>query len=305
MKFASYKDGSRDGQLVVVSHDLTIAHYATGIATRLQQVLDDWNFLSPQLSDLSTELNQGRTRHAFAFDSTKCMAPLPRTHHMVRSAAYCTDAHDPQMVQCSGNQLLGPHDAVVVPSEKMGIDFAAGLAIITSDVALNTPAEQALECIRLVMLCNSISLRHLVDSAIAYPHSAFGPVAVTPDELGHAWHNGRLRLGIQSSWNGKRVGLCDTAADMHFHFGALIAHQAQTHSLGAGSIIQSGPASNRDTTRGYACIAEKRSLEIAQGGTAKTEFMQYGDTVHIDMKGSDGHSMFGTIAQTICAPTAP
>jgi fumarylacetoacetate (FAA) hydrolase len=303
MKFASYNDGSRDGQLVVVSRDLTMAHYATSIATRLQQVLDDWNFLSPQLSDLSTALNQGRTRHAFAFDSTKCMAPLPRSHHVVRSAAYGTELQgsplDPQMVQCSGHALLAAHDGVLVPSEKMGIDFAAGLATITSDVTMGTSAQQALECIRLVMLCNSISLRYIIDLSIAYPYSTFSPVAATPDELGQAWHNGRLCLSIQNTWNSKRVGLCDTAADMHFHFGQLIAHQAQTHSLGAGSIIQSGPACNLDTTRGYACIAQKRALEVAQSGTTKTQFMQHGDTIHIDMKGPDGHSMFGAIDQTI------
>src|SRR5574337_722169 len=78
MKLATYKDGSRDGQLVVVSRDLGMAHYATGIAIRLQQALDDWNFIAPQLQELSDALNHGRARHPFAFDPAHCMAPLPR-----------------------------------------------------------------------------------------------------------------------------------------------------------------------------------------------------------------------------------
>ena len=65
MKFASYQDASRDGQLVVVSRDLTQAVYPTHIANRLQQVLDDWNYLSPQLQDLSDLLNAGRLRNAW------------------------------------------------------------------------------------------------------------------------------------------------------------------------------------------------------------------------------------------------
>ena len=80
MKLATYKDGSRDGQLVVVSRDLATAHYATGIAAKLQQVLDDWNFMSPQLQDLYDTLNQGKARHAFPFDPKMCMAPLPRAY---------------------------------------------------------------------------------------------------------------------------------------------------------------------------------------------------------------------------------
>ncbi|MFM2427915.1 MAG: hypothetical protein RL707_1742, partial [Pseudomonadota bacterium] len=78
MKLATYKDGTRDGQLLVVSRDLSTAHYATGIATRLQQVLDDWGFMAPQLQDLYETLNNGKARHAFAFDPARCMAPLPR-----------------------------------------------------------------------------------------------------------------------------------------------------------------------------------------------------------------------------------
>jgi len=88
MKLATLKDGSRDGQLVVVSRDLTLAHYATGIANRLQQVLDDWGFMSPQLQDLYASLNAGRARHAFPFDPSMCMAPLPRAYQWADGSAY-------------------------------------------------------------------------------------------------------------------------------------------------------------------------------------------------------------------------
>ena len=59
MKLASYQDSSKDGQLVVVSKDLQTAHFASSIAHTLQDVLDDWNFFSPQLQDLYDALNQG------------------------------------------------------------------------------------------------------------------------------------------------------------------------------------------------------------------------------------------------------
>ncbi|MDU7586061.1 MAG: fumarylacetoacetate hydrolase, partial [Acidovorax sp.] len=88
MKLATYKDGSRDGQLVVVSRDLGTAHYATGIASRLQQVLDDWNFMAPQLQDLYDQLNAGRARHPFPFDPQQCMAPLPRAYQWADGSAY-------------------------------------------------------------------------------------------------------------------------------------------------------------------------------------------------------------------------
>ena len=88
MKLATYKDGSRDGQLLVVSRDLATAHYASGVAGTLQQVLEDWNFLSPQLQDLYDALNQGRARHAFPFEPSRCMAPLPRAYQWVHGAAF-------------------------------------------------------------------------------------------------------------------------------------------------------------------------------------------------------------------------
>jgi fumarylacetoacetate (FAA) hydrolase len=323
MKLASYKDGSRDGQLVVVSRDLSTAHYATGIATRMQQLLDDWNFLSPQLEDLYTTLNHGKARHAFAFDPKICMAPLPRAFQWADGSAYINHVElvrkarkadmpesfytDPLMYQGGSDDFLGPCDDIVVSSEKMGIDFEAEVAVVTGDVAMGVEPDAALSSIRLLMLANDVSLRHLIPSELAKgfgflqskPATSFSPVAVTPDELGSAWSGGRVHLSLQSSWNGKRVGLCEAGPEMTFHFGQLIAHLCKTRRVRAGSIIGSGTVSNKDWTRGYSCIAEKRAIETIEHGEPQTEFMQYGDTIRIEMNGLDGQSVFGAIDQTV------
>ncbi len=325
MKLATYKDGSRDGQLVVVSRDLSTAHYATGIAHRLQQVLDDWNFLAPQLQDLYEVLNQGKARHAFPFDPAQCMAPLPRAYQWADGSAYLNHvelvrkAHgaevpksfctDPLMYQGGSDDFLGPCDDVRADVAH-GVDFEAELAVITGDVPMGTPAEQALEGVRLIMLANDVSLRKLVASELekgfgfvqSKPATAFSPVAVTPDELGSAWDSGRVHLTLQVSWNGRKVGMCEAGPEMTFHFGQLISHLCRTRNVRAGSIIGSGTVSNTDRTHGYGCILEKRALEAIQDGKASTDFMQVGDTVRIEMKGRDGQSVCGAIDQKVAAP---
>jgi fumarylacetoacetate (FAA) hydrolase len=323
MKLATYKDGSRDGQLVVVSRDLAMAHYASSVATRLQQVLDDWNFLSPQLEDLYQTLNQGKARHAFVFEPAKCMAPLPRAYQWADGSAYINHIElvrkarnaevpqtvytDPLMYQGGSDDFLGPTDAIVCADEAWGIDFEAEVAVVTGDVAMGTTPEAALEGIRLVMLANDVSLRNLIPAELAKgfgffqskPATAFSPVAVTPDELGAAWQGGRLHLNLESVWNGKRVGLCDAGPEMTFHFGQLIAHIAKTRNVRAGSIVGSGTVSNKDWSRGYSCIAEKRAIETIESGAPKTEFMTFGDSIRIEMKGADGQSLFGAIEQRV------
>jgi fumarylacetoacetate (FAA) hydrolase len=331
MKLATYKDGSRDGQLVVVSRDLSTAHYATGIANRLQAVLDDWNFLSPQLQDLYDTLNQGKARHAFPFDPQQCMAPLPRAYQWADGSAYINHVElvrqargaevpanyytDPLMYQGGSDDFLGPCDDVVCVSETNGIDFEAEVAVITADVKMGSTPAQALDGIRLLLLANDVSLRNLIPEELgkgfgfvqSKPATAFSPVAVTPDELGEDWRKGRLHLTLQSTWNGRTVGLCDAGDEMTFHFGQLIAHLCKTRNVRAGSVIGSGTVSNRATevkgkkvwAKGYSCIAEKRAIETIQDGQPKTDYMKFGDTIRIEMKGRDGQSMFGAIDQTI------
>ena len=333
MKLATYKDGSRDGQLVVVSRDLRSAHYATGIAHRLQQVLDDWSFYAPQLQDVYDALNADRARHPFDFNPAQCMAPLPRAYQWLDGSAYLNHVElvrqargaevpasfktDPLIYQGGSDDFIGPCDDIVVASEAMGIDFEAEIAVITGDVAMGTSPEDALDDVRLLMLANDVSLRNLIPAELAKgfgfvqskPATAFSPVAVTPDELGDAWRGGRVNLTLQTSWNGRKVGMCDAGPDMTFHFGQLIAHVAKTRNLRAGTIVGSGTVSNpgaekhgrMDWPKGYGCIAEKRSMEVIQNGSATTEFMQFGDSVRIEMKGKDGHTVFGAIDQTVAS----
>ncbi|MEQ1684233.1 MAG: fumarylacetoacetate hydrolase family protein [Burkholderiaceae bacterium] len=326
MKLATYKDGSRDGQLVVVSRDLTSAHYASGIATRLQQLLDDWGFISPQLEELSQRLNHGKARHEFAFEPEKCMAPLPRAYQWADGSAFINHVElvrkarnaevptsfytDPLMYQGGSDDFIGARDDIVCASTEFGIDFEAEVAVITGDVNMGASPDAAIDGIRLVMLANDVSLRNLIPAELAKgfgflqskPATAFSPVAVTPEELGDSWRGGRLHLNLESVWNGKRVGLCDAGPEMTFHFGQLIAHLCKTRNVRAGSIIGSGTVSNKDWSRGYSCIAEKRAIETIEGGAPKTAFMQYGDTIRIDMKGADGASLFGAIEQLVRVP---
>ena len=331
MKLATYKDGSRDGQLVVVARDLSTAHYATGIADHLQQVLDDWSFLSPQLQDVYDSLNSGKARHAFPFDPQRCMAPLPRAYQWADGSAYINHVElvrlarnaevpanyytEPLMYQGGSDDFLGPCDDVVCVSEAHGIDFEAEVAVVTGDVPMGSSPEQALDGIRLVMLANDVSLRHLIPDELAKnfgflqskPATAFSPVAVTLDEFGDSWNQGRLGLTLQSTWNGRTVGLCDAGEEMTFHFGQLIAHLCKTRNVRAGSIIGSGTVSNRATevdgkkewTKGYSCIAEKRAIETIQDGKPATDYMKFGDTIRIEMKGRSGQSVFGAIDQKI------
>ncbi len=326
MKLASLRDGSRDGQLIVVSRDLTTAHLASDIAGRLQQALDDWNFIAPQLNDLYQTLNEGRARHAIAFDPRQCMAPLPRAYQWADGSAYVNHVElvrkargaempesfrtDPLMYQGGSDDLLGSCDDIVCPSEKFGIDFEAEVAVVTDDVPMGTTAQQAGDHIRLLLLANDVSLRDLIPAELAKgfgffqskPATAFSPVAATPDELGEAWDGRRVHLPLIVHWNGTQVGAAEAGVDMVFDFPQLIAHLARTRNARAGSIIGSGTVSNKDATKGYSCIAEKRALEMIADGKPSTPYMKYGDTVRIEMFGADGQSIFGAIEQKIAAP---
>lgn len=323
MKLATYKDGSRDGQLVVVSRDLSSAHYASGIADTLQAALDDWNFISPQLQDLSATLNSGKARHAFPFDAAMCMAPLPRAYQWADGSAYLNHlelvgkASDkdmpkdylsvPLVYQGGSDDLQGAREPIRAADTDWGVDFEAELAVIMGDVAAGVTPEQALDAIRLITLVNDVSLRHLIPRELTTgfgffqgkPATTMGPVAVTPDELGVAWQDGRVHLTMQVDWNGRPVGRCEAGPEMGFHFGQIIAHMCKTRRARAGTIVGSGTISNRDWSRGYSCIAEKRMMEKVTDGKATTRFMQFGDTVRIEMNGPDGQSVFGAIEQAL------
>lgn len=287
MKLATYKDGSRDGQLLVVSRDLSRAHFATATASRLQQLLDDWNFLSPQLEDLYQTLNQGKARHAFDFDPRLCMAPLPRAFQCVSGVPSEPGGDAPPMAQRSGDNLLGAHDELRIVDADRGLESGAGLALICGDIAQGTSAQAALEGVRLMLLCIEWRLpgAGAGDSGTGHDAlhgslaTAFGPVAVTPDELGPAWSGGRIHLDLQTAHNGRRLGPCNTAEGMAWHFGQLMHRVARLRALRAGSIIGSGPIGVQASVSQVAC----------------------GDTLRVETNDRDGASPFGAIEQRITA----
>jgi len=318
MKFASLK-GGRDGRLVVVSRDLARCMPVEGIAT-LQQALEEGAKGMPHLTAASDAVNAGA---GDAFDPHSCASPLPRAYQWADGSAYVTHVelvrkargaempasfwNDPLMYQGGSDGFLGPADDIVADSEEWGIDLEGEVAVITDDVPYGCAVEDADRHIRLIMLCNDVSLRNLIPNEIAKgfgffqskPASSFSPVAVTPDELGDAWRDGRLHLPLLVSVNGERFGAPDAGVDMVFNFPQLIAHAAKTRALAAGTIIGSGTVSNRDRSIGSACIAERRMLEQVEHGIPQTPFLKFGDRVRIEMHDARGHSIFGAIDQKV------
>ena len=324
MKLASLK-GGRDGRLVVVSRDLTRAVPASGIASTLQAALDDWDRVRPHLETIYRALNDGKAEGAFAFEEQACASPLPRAYQWADGSAYLVHVElvrkargaempksfwtDPLMYQGGSDGFLGPRDPILAAEEAWGIDFEGEVAVVTGDVPAGCSIGDAEHSIRLVMLANDVSLRNLVPGELAKgfgffqskPASAFSPVAVTTDELGGHWQEGKLHRPLLIHLNGEQFGAPDAGTDMAFNFPQLIAHAARTRSLTAGSIIGSGTVSNRDRAAGSACIAERRMLEQIENGAATTPFLKSGDRVRIEMKDEGGRSIFGAIEQDVRA----
>ena len=309
MKLATYKDGSRDGQLVVVSRDLARAHFATGIATRLQQVLDDWNFLAPQLQQLYEALNRGQVRHAFDFDPRLCAAPLPRAFQVAwataarREAGDATDDPDAplplRLELAAGDALLGPRDVAEFASDGWDIDAEPGLAVIGGDIAAGTPAPQALEGVRLLALMCRWRLRALDGADAGFsPAPAFGPVAVTPDELHLAWEGGRVRAELQWTWNQRRLARCDAAAALPWHFGQPLARLAHTRMLQAGSVV--GCAAQSALPEVAFSLQALRAHEASEGVQALREgFLRHGDRLRLELLDERGLLPLGAIEQSV------
>jgi fumarylacetoacetate (FAA) hydrolase len=329
MKLATLKDGTRDGTLIVVSRDLKRAVKADDIAPTLQAALDDWDYISPQLTDRYDALNRAPGSRAFDFDPKQCASPLPRAYQWADGSAYVSHAEllrkargaempkgfrtEPLMYQGGSDAFLGPCDDIPMESEEWGIDVEGEVAVITGDVPMGIPAKKAGEHIRLVMLANDLSLRDLAPAELAKgfgffhskPPSAFSPVAVTPDEFGSAWDGGKVNLPLVVQVNGELLGRPNAGVDMTFEFPRLIAHAARTRPLSAGCIVGSGTVSNADHGAGSACIAEKRALETIAAGAPSTSFLKFGDRVRIEMFDAEGGSLFGAIDQQVAKYTPP
>ncbi len=323
MKLASLKSRGRDGELCVVNRSLTKACKATEIAPTMQFALDNWDDVAPNLEKLYQQINQEACKQAFPFDAKKMASPLPRAYQWADGSAYVNHVelvrkargaempenfwHDPLMYQGGSDSFLGPCDPIIASDESFGIDFEAEIAVITDDVPMNIEAKNASSHIRLVMLVNDVSLRHLIPNELAKgfgffqskPASSFSPIALTPDELTPYWDGERLHLPLLSTLNNQRFGEPNAGVDMTFSFPELIAHAARTRQLCAGTIIGSGTISNTDRTKGSSCIAEKRMLEMIEYGEARTPFMRFGDTIRIEMLDDNGQNLFGTIEQTV------
>ena len=329
MKFATLKDGTRDGTLIVVSRDLRHAVKADDIAPTLQAALDDWEYCSPQLADRSDALNRSPGERSFEFDSKQCASPLPRAFQWADASAYVNHMElvrkargaempkefwkEPLMYQGGSDTFIGPCDDILIESEDWGIDLEGEVAVITGDVPMGIHAKKAGEHIRLLLLVNDVSLRNLVPGEIgkgfgffqSKPSTAFSPVAVTPDELGNAWDGGKITLPLAIHINGEPFGKPNAGVDMTFEFPKLIAHAAKTRALSAGSIVGSGTVSNVDRSAGSACLAEKRMLETIEGGKPVTPFLKFGDRVRIEMLDANGNSLFGAIDQQVARYTPP
>jgi fumarylacetoacetate (FAA) hydrolase len=322
MKLASLKSG-RDGRLVVVNDLLTMCVPVPDIAQTLQDALDDWARTEPRLRDIAEALNAERHTDAVPFDIGSCAAPLPRAYQWADGSAYVSHMelvrkargaelpesywHDPVMYQGGSDTMLGPRDDIVVGSEEYGIDLEAEVAVIVDDVPMGVTPQDAKKHIKLVMICNDVSLRGLIPGELqkgfgffhGKPPTAFSAVAVTPDSLDSAWDGGKLCRPMLVEINGERLGEPEAGEDMVFDFPALIAYAAKTRPLGAGTIVGSGTISNREGVRGYACLAEIRMAETIAHGAPKTPFLRFGDRVHIDMHDRDGNSIFGSIDQIV------
>ena len=323
MKLATLRNATRDGQLVVVSRDLTRAIAVPQIAATLQAALDDWPRVAANLLEVAEALEKGSTNGSFSFDATQAMAPLPRAYHWVDGSAYVNHVElvrkargaqmpesfwtDPLVYQGGSDDFLGARQDVPLPSEEHGIDLEGEVAVITDDVPMGTQRDRAVDHIKLVTLVNDWSLRNLIPGELAKgfgfyqakPATAFSPVAVTPDELGSAWSEARIHLPLVVHINGKPFGQPNAGVDMTFDFARLIEHITLTRNAGAGTILGSGTISNYDRSLGSACIAERRTLEQLEHGKPSTSFLKFGDRVRIEMFDADGRSIFGAIEQQV------
>jgi fumarylacetoacetate (FAA) hydrolase len=334
MKLATLKNQSRDGQLVVVSRDLSLCQAVPQIAATLQQAIEQWERVEHSLRATYDTLNNGQAETAHRFDEAACHSPLPRAYQFVDGSSYLNHVelvrrargakmprsfyHDPLVYQGGSDSFIAPRD-VVRGEEAWGIDFEAEVAVITGDIPLGASTLESANAVRLIMLMNDVSLRDLLRVEItkelgfvqSKPASAFTPVAVTPDELGDAWRGSKLCLPMTVHLNGKLFGRPNAGQDMNFDFSQIIAHVAKTRELEAGSIIGGGTVSNKQDRLwgssidnggvGYCCIAEVRMYETIELGKPVTPFMRPGDQVRIEMFDTQGHSIFGAIDNTVAS----
>ena len=323
MKLASLKSAQRDGQLILVNRALTLCMPVPHIAATMQAALDNWDETEPALRAAAAKLESARPAEAQLFDACACAAPLTRAYQWLDGSAYLHHVElvrkargaempasfrtDPLMYQGGSDAFLGPRDAAEFANEAQGIDLEAEVAVITDDVPFGVTPDTAVSHVKLIVLVNDWSLRNLIPGELAKnfgflqskPATAFSAIAATPDELGDAWHEGKLHLPLVSRINAELLGRPNAGVDMNFSFYELLAHAARTRRLGAGTVLGSGTVANRDPELGCSCLAERRTLEVLKYGAARTPFLKFGDRVRIEMLAASGASIFGALDQEV------
>jgi fumarylacetoacetate (FAA) hydrolase len=323
VKLATRNDGSRDGALCLVSRTGDAYCPADAIARSLQAALDDWPRVEPELRALASQLDAGSAPDQAPLDPAALLAPLPRAYEWVDGSAYLnhillvrkargaapppTLQTDPLVYQGGSSVLLGPREPIVLGDPKWGLDFEAEVAVVLGDTPRGTSAQRAGSYVRLLMLANDVTYRNLVPSELdkgfgffsSKPATGFSPLAITPDELGPAWRDGRVHLRLATYLNDRLVGDPEAGPAMHFSFFDLIAHITRTRAFCAGTILGSGTVSNEDPERGVSCLAERRVREQLELGEMRTPFLVEGDRVRIEMRAPDGTNLFGSIEQEV------
>ena len=319
MRLATIVDGSRDGCLILVRSDGATFTPADSIAPTLQSALEHWTEREPKLRELAARLETGQIT-ASPLSKAKLLSPLPRAYEWVDGSAFLNHVRlvrkargaeppptletDPLVYQGGSGLFLSPNEDIPLADPAWGLDFEGEICAILGDVRQGMKRSEASGSIRLFMLCNDVTLRNLIPNELAKgfgffqskPATAFSPFAITPDELGPAWKNGRVHLRLRCTFNGRLVGDPD-AGEMHFSFFDLIEHIAKTRGFTAGTILGSGTVSNEDRARGISCLAERRMIETIESGKPITPFMKAGDTIEIEMADSNGRDLFGKISQ--------
>jgi fumarylacetoacetate (FAA) hydrolase len=322
MRLATLRAGGRDGTLVVVRRDGQAFARAAGIAETMQAALEEWDRVRPRLEALGRHLDKGGA--AERLDPRELHSPLPRAYEWIDGSAFLSHVRlarrsrgaepppnltsDPLVYQGGSGVLLAPTDPIPLGDPAWGLDLEGEIAALLGDVPLGTTAAQAPAHVRLLCLANDVTFRNLVPAELAKnfgffqskPATAFSPFAITPDELGAAWQDGRVHLPLKVQLNGELLGQCD-AGEMHFSFFDLVAHVARTRAFSAGTILGSGTVSNEDRARGVSCLVERRMIEQLDGGAPKTPYLQRGDRVRIEMLDAGGRSLFGAIDQEVSA----
>lgn len=318
MKLASLRSTHPDGALIVVSRDLRHAVSAGAIAPNLRTALDDWERTQPALAALYDALNSGRAPEALSFDPHACTAPLPRTHQFIDASAFLnhgrimtqayhpekkSDASIPILIQRQGDDFAGPHDDYPFPNEADNCDFEGEVGVVLGDTPIGTRSNDAFSHIRLLVLFNDVSMRkHLFRELgmgfgfiLAKPATAFAPIALTPDELGDAWQDGRVHLDMNVQRNGELFGH-PNGREMSFGFHELIEYITYNRNLRAGTILGSGTFSNLDyRNTGSACLAEQRAIEAIETGESSTPWLRFGERLRFEMLDREGQSAFGAI----------